>query len=421
MSLGLPVAYLYSLMLIHLPGAFATVVGRDFFLHSDLVEVAMRFTTLGCICFVLGVWWARSLCPRVPIRNDVDRRRFSLFCLIGGWFWIYGLYPLYDIPSFNAVGEKGGAIWMLGVLLGLRNAFHRGDRKWILFWIAALMVYPVAILIIGGFLSYGSAAVILSCSALAVSTGSYRRVIVGTVLFTFISLSIFINYYQHRDEIRHEAWGGAPLSVRMDTVLDSFANFELFDPSNRNHLMALDERLNQNYFVGLAARRIERGQAGYLKGESFWEGLLALVPRVIWPEKPVYGGSPEIVSRMTGLRFNSRTSIGVGNVMEFQINFGAPGVAVGFFILGWAIGKLDLKAAMAERQGDFGRTILFFLPCVAMIQPNGSIVEITGGPAAALVAAFLWSRLWTRRFERQAGGLRSSYAQIAAPIRTRSV
>src|SRR5690348_11712739 len=33
-SLGLPVAYLYSLMLIHLPGAFATVVGRDLFLNS---------------------------------------------------------------------------------------------------------------------------------------------------------------------------------------------------------------------------------------------------------------------------------------------------------------------------------------------------------------------------------------------------
>ena len=57
---------------------------------------------------------------------------------------------------------------------------------------------------------------------------------------------------------------------------------------------------------------------------------------------------------MTGLRFNSQTSIGVGNVMELQINFGMPGVAVGFFVLGWAIGKLDLKAAIAERQGEAG-------------------------------------------------------------------
>src|SRR5579864_8653308 len=153
LSLGLPIAYLYLLLLIHVPGAFAHVVGRDFLLHSDLVEVAMRFTALGSVCFVVGVWWARLRRPDLSVRRDVDRRRFWLFCLIGGWTCVYGLSPLYDIPSFNAAGEKGGAIWMLGVLLGLRNAFQRGDRKWILLWIGALMVFPVVMLLFGGFLS----------------------------------------------------------------------------------------------------------------------------------------------------------------------------------------------------------------------------------------------------------------------------
>src|SRR5947209_16741712 len=84
-SLGLPIAYLYSLLLIHVPGAFAHVIGSDFLLHSDLVEIAMRFTALGSICFVLGVWWARPSSSQISIRKDVDRRRFWLFCLIGGW------------------------------------------------------------------------------------------------------------------------------------------------------------------------------------------------------------------------------------------------------------------------------------------------------------------------------------------------
>src|SRR5579864_4376206 len=146
LSLGLPIAYLYLLLLMHVPGAFAQVVGRDFLLHSDLVETAMRFTALGSVCFVLGVWWARSWSIQTSIRRDVDRRRFWLFCIIGGWICVYGLSPLYDIPSFNALGEKGGALWMLGVLLGLRNAVQRGDHKWSLFWIGALMVSPVVML-----------------------------------------------------------------------------------------------------------------------------------------------------------------------------------------------------------------------------------------------------------------------------------
>ena len=421
-SLGLPIAYLYSLLLIHLPGALVHVTGRDFLFHSDLVDVAMRYTAVGVICFVLGCWWARaSAVHTVPIRTNVDRPKFWWFCFIGGLVLSFGLSPLYDIPSFNALGDKGSSIWMLGVLLGLRNAFQSSDRKGIVIWICALMIFPLVMLLFAGFLSYGSAAIIIVCAALTISTRSSWRVVLGIAIFTYVSLSIFVNYYEHRTELRKEVWSGAPLDVRINTVVDTFTNLQLFDPYNRQHQVDLDDRLNQNYFVGLAARRIERGQVGYLNGESLWEGLLALVPRVFWPEKPVYGGSPQIVSKMTGLHFNSQTSVGVGNVMELQVNFGYPGIVVGFFVLGWAIGKLDLKAAMAERQGDLGGAILFFLPCVAMIQPVGSIVEITGGPAAALVAAYLWSRLWTRRFERQPVVRNSLSTQLPASPHTRTV
>ena len=104
---------------------------------------------------------------------------------------------------------------------------------------------------------------------------------------------------------------------------------------------------------------------------------------------------------MTGLRLSPTTSFGVGNVMEFQINFGIPGVVIGFFVLGWLIGTLDLKAAVAEGRGDLGRVILFFLPCVALIQPNGSLVELFSGSAAALVGALVWNlgmeAVWLRR------------------------
>jgi len=395
-SLGLPIAYLYLLLLIHVPGAFAHIVGRDFLLNSDLVELAMRFTAFGSICFVAGVWLARRSAPRASFCPDVDRPHFWLFCLIGGWACIYGLSPLYEIPSVSAAVEKGGGIWMLGVMLGLRAAWQRADVKRIGIWFGALMVYPVLMLLLGGFLSYGSTAIILVCSVLTVSTRSYWRVVSGIAVFGFLSLSIFVTYFQHRDNIRDQVWGGRPLEARIDSVIDTAKDFEWLDPTNRAHLIALDKRLNQNYFVGLAARRIQDGQVDYLDGESVWEGLQALVPRAFWPEKPVYAGSPQIVSKMTGLALSRDTSFGVGNVMEFQINFGIPGVVVGFFALGWLIGTLDLKAAIAEQRGELGNVILFFLPCVALIQPNGSLVEIFSGSAAALVGAFVWNFVWKR-------------------------
>src|SRR5437660_8535987 len=271
-SLGLPIAYLYSLLLIHVPGAFAHIIGGDLLFDSALVEIGMRFTALGSMCFVAGVWLARSPIPRMPIRREADRHHFCGFCLIGGWSCIYGLSPLYHIPSVSAAVEKGGAIWMLGVMLGLRASFQRSDHKRIGMWLGALMVYPVLMLLLGGFLSYGSAAIIIVCAALTISTRSYWRVVVGIVVFAFLSLSIFVNYFQHRDDIRDQVWGAAPLQARIDSVLDTARDFEWLDPSNRMHLNAIDRRLNQNFFVGLAAQRIKQGQVDYLVGDSVWEG-----------------------------------------------------------------------------------------------------------------------------------------------------
>jgi biotin transporter BioY len=80
--------------------------------------------------------------------------------------------------------------------------------------------------------------------------------------------------------------------------------------------------------------------------------------------------------------------------MEFYINFGIPGLIIGFLVLGWLIGRLDHRAALAETRRDYGTTMLFFLPGVALIQPIGSMVELSGSAAAAWLAACFWKWAW---------------------------
>ena len=62
--------------------------------------------------------------------------------------------------------------------------------------------------------------------------------------------------------------------------------------------------------------------------------------------------------------------------------------------LGGCSELLDGKAAVAERSGDLGKIFLFYLPGVALIQPNGSMVELIGGAGAALAAAYGWRWAW---------------------------
>jgi hypothetical protein len=315
--------------------------------------------------------------------------------LIGGWVLVYALTPLLGVPSIGAMIEKGGAIWMLGVMLGLRHAVVRSDLRSLVGWLAALAVYPALTLILSGFLSYGSAAAIIVLSLLAVSVRRFLSVFIGAVAAGAIGLSIFVNYFIARDQIRSVTWSNASFDKKVDSVIEAFSEIGPLNIGNDKHAIALDDRLNQNYFAGLAADRIENGLVNYRNGLSFYEAAIAPIPRAIWPDKPVLGGSGSIVMEMTGLPLSETTSWGVGQVMEFYINFGWLSLVLGFLGLGWLIGRLDIHAAIAERTGNVRTLFVCFLPAVALIQPIGSLVELAGGAFAAYFAAIGWSFGWT--------------------------
>lgn len=406
-SLGLPIAYLANLLLIHVPGAAVRLVTNAFDYDAEIIEVGMRFAAIGALCFAAGVQIARFLNRRRPAYYYVERKEFWYFCLIGGLLLAFGVRLLAEMPGIMAAVNRGGLIWLLGVLLALRFALASGDQTKVVTWTVGALVYPCLMLLFGGFLSYGVAALLVVASGLAVSARSRARLIVSAVLCTFVGLTIFVNYFAHRTEFRETAWSGASLGARISAAAALFSDFKWFDTSDLNQLNALNQRLNQNYFVGLAAARLEQEQVAYLYGKSVSDGFLALVPRALWPDKPVTGGSGTIVAEMTGLHLSEETSWGVGNVMEFEINFGTTGVVIGFLLLGFIIGWLDYKAALADARGDIPKLILFFLVGLAFIQPNGAITEITGGAAAAVVASFVWTflwRLWLSQSRRHAAG-----------------
>ncbi len=408
-SLALPFAYLSLLILNHVPGAAVPLMDEDFYGHLPEVAIGIKLTAISVVCFVVGVWLARAttreqrLNPQKPSCLAVfrDDRTFWVFCLLGGWLFTFGLTPLRNLPSVGAVVYNGGAIWMLGVLLGLRWSVRNGDWRWTTFWMICLAVYPVMILVTAGFLSYGATAALIVVCALAVSARGYWRVFVMVAFIGYMGLSLFSNYFQARDKIRDAVWQGATIERRITAISSVFTEWKFFDSSDKIILAGMDLRLNQNYFVGLSERNLDSGNVEYLRGSSVTDALLALVPRAIWPEKTVFGGSPAIVAKMTGLVLQPDTSFGVGNVMEFYINFGMAGLVGGFLLLGWAIGRLDHRAALAEARGDYAMAMPFFLPGVALIQPLGSMVELAGSASAAWIAGYFWRWCWARWQERR--------------------
>ena len=229
---------------------------------------------------------------------------------------------------------------------------------------------------------------------------SRGRVLVVGALLGYFGLSVYVSYMRDRSEIRASVWGGKPLSDRFDRLDQTAHTFEWFDPWNTTHLERIDKRLNQSSLAGAAVAYLDQ-TGDFARGETLWDALLALIPRALWPGKTVSAGSGGLVTRFTGLRFSEGTSVGIGQVMEFYVNFGRNGVIFGFLIFGVLITTLDILATERLARGDLHGFVLFYLIGLSFLQVGGQLVEIVASAAGAMVAALVVNRFLDRMRKKQ--------------------
>ena len=146
-----------------------------------------------------------------------------------------------------------------------------------------------------------------------------------------------------RDEIRQTIWHEqAGIGSNLERVPSTFRGFSWLDLSNSQHRDALKSRLNQDVLVGTAVDRLQRGEVEYASGATLSKMVLSLIPRVVWPDKPIVGGGGSVVQDFTEIVFAEGTSVGAGQVLEFYVNFGTLGVVGGFLLFGWMLGQIDM-------------------------------------------------------------------------------
>src|SRR5262249_26023071 len=251
---------------------------------------------------------------------------------------------------------------------------------------------PLATLATGGFLGFG---IVWALSIVAFCFVIARRRIwfyLAAPAVCFLGLSLFVTYFQQRGDIREVVWDErTDMIQRISRVSTLVTDFQLLDLSNEVHLMALDERLNQNYVVGKGVIAHRRGEVELLYGASL--PLWAVIPRAIWPDKPAVGGGRNIVSEFTGIHFEEETSVGAGQVLEFYMNFGMPGVLAGFAFFGFILMRLDQASMRAFAMQDIHGVVQTVLPGLALLQPLGNLLEILVAVASAIVTSQVLIRL----------------------------
>jgi uncharacterized membrane protein (DUF106 family) len=397
---GLAAMYVLSVALNHLLGAIIYIFPWYSSPFAKSVEAGFRETTYGVLAFVIGsviiapllmklTGWSRS---GRAIRQP-DPRLATIYLAIALCSF-FVLMPLGgQIPTLTAVLSSGWTLIVVGLCLKAWGAWRAGDRKHFLLWVALTMLLPFTTVVTQGFIGYGTVAMI---AALTFIAGFYRprwQVVLAVLIGVYLGLSTYVTYMRDRGEIRDTVWGGERYSSRLDQIMTTIQNAEAFDIHNEDHLRRIDDRLNQNNLVGAAVNYFEEGHGDFARGETIWDALIALVPRFLWPEKPVVAGSGGLVTRYTGIYFAEGTSVGIGQVMEFYVNFGTRGVLIGFLIIGVIIGVIDRFASARLVEGDWQGFTIWILPGLGFLQVGGSLVEVTSTAGASLMLALFINKV----------------------------
>ena len=395
---GLVTAYLVSFCGLHWAGGLIRLFPwfKDYSLVST--TAGLEQGTYALAALIAGSLFLSPLIishlpacrARAGVRYTPHPRLPQAYLLIGAVSYILLSTFLSRLPSMSVIISTGQGLFVVGLCLLCWNSMRRKQGGALLGGIALTLTLPLITIVTQGFMGYGAAAALVVFAFIGCFFSHWKMLAVA-VLACYLGLSVYVTYMRDRGEIRNVVWGGQSLEDRMSRISQTAGTFEWFDPSNVAHLRRIDERMNQDWLVGAAVLRLSTTHE-FAGGATLWDAVLALVPRVLWPDKPVSGGSGDLVSHYTGIRFAEGTSVGVGQVLEFYINFGTIGVVLGFLALGAIITTLDGTARRRLLIGDHQGFVLWFLTGMSLLQAGGSLVEISASAAGGILVATMVNR-----------------------------
>jgi hypothetical protein len=403
-SVGLVLSYVLSLTAIHWFASALYLLPWHDNPTRDLTIAGLRESFFAVLGLGIGTEISR-LWLRTPDYDAVDDpskafvgRVVNLYIVSG--VVMYGLLftAAGSLPSVTAVLSGGSTLMAVGIGLKLWNAQQLRTKTAGRLWLIVAFTFPLISVLAQGFLGYGFAALMIVLAFRSSFQGLTVKSIAFALVIVFLGLSVYTTYMRDRGLIREVVWTGGRVSDRARQIQETLSSAEWFDFKNQQHLERVDTRLNQNFLVGAAVVYMHDRLVPPANGETIRDAALSLIPRAIWPDKPVVGGSGDLVTTYTGILFAEGTSVGVGHVLEWYVNFGRLGIIVGFALMGWVLATADRKAAFYLNHRDPHRFLLWYLPTLNLLQVGGSLAEASAGAAAALllVLAIKWGaeRLW---------------------------
>lgn len=393
--------YVAGVSSIHVPGVINYLGPADVLSGDFETRLGFEATLAGLTMLLVGALLARTPIKQLELdAGRAERRRVRaagtaarlnnqalglLMLVVGVGAYFVAMPIAARIPSMSALVSPLGGLLILGSWFFVWDAAQRRDRKQLALILVLLPLLPASTLLIGGFLGYGVGWMTAILAVIYCFWPRRALFVLASPFIAYLGLSIGAAYFLERTEIREAVWGKAEFAERVDSTLQIVERFEPYSLDNMEHVKVIDDRLNQNFLVGAGIFSHQDGYTGLYFGSTV--PVWALVPRVVWPDKPQVGGGLDLVSDFTGIYFVDGTSVGTGHVLEFYMNFGWPGILVGFLALGFVLARLDRMLVEGFRNQDLPAILMAGLVGMALLQPGGNLMEMVVATVGAIVCA----------------------------------
>jgi len=402
---GLTLLFLANLTLTYFIGAVSYALPNHTPGGEYLVLLGFRQAVfaLGAFCFgnlFLSPWFLqfiakdRQTVSAIPEDSIESQVKLPMVYFVLG-FVFYFILPQFfgDVLTLKSFLYVGSELTVVGICLLCWQANYEKKPMSVKFWLFASFIFPVITVVQMGFLGFGTVMTL----AVFVFVLRFMRprfnVLIICLLVSYLGLSFYQTYMRDRDDIRLIVWDESTKSKdKTEIFLKAVRNPIFFNPFDAEQLDRINGRIDFNYISGTVVTYIATGGAAFSNGQTLLRPLIALVPRVFWPDKPVTSGGSELAAKYTGMIENDGiTTVILGMVMEFYVNFATKGVIVAYLILGIFIGVLDTMAGRYLAENSYRKFILWFLPGICFIQP-GSMDGAVASTFLGLIMAYIISK-----------------------------
>lgn len=402
-SIGLPFTFLFLLAIQFFFGALVNALPWYSSPTVHYTQLGFGETVYAIIGFTIGVIIITPLIvrnfsyPWLKVKlQEPDWGLPEAYIYLGLAFWFIFTPIFWYIPSLKAVVTSGNFLLLIGLCLVCWRAWLLRDTKALTRWLIIMAFLPTVTIFTGGYASGSTLLVFVLSFVLWFYRPRWKSVLV-TFLVLFLGLSLFVTYYRDRSDIRSIVWAEKGWEARIEQLVKTTTSVELFNPFNSQHLDKILLRMNENVLLGQAIDYISQRKIEYAKGETIWLAFGAIIPRIFWPDKPVYFGGFALVEKYTGATnlhiTSANTSIAAGLTFELYINFGTLGVFLGFLIFGIIFGLIDIAAGARLSTGNWQGFMSWYLPAIGALISQASIAEMLSTASALIVLVLFLNRV----------------------------